>query len=240
MASKGNHEILAFVDVPTGGTAIDRRAFVMLAASAGASILAAGLLAGCSSEGAEPSASSPSPDPGSQQQEATPESETEHTPATGKALVAVFSWSGNTLQVAERINQLVDSDLFRIEPAEPYTQDYSELLDVAQAEQDADVRPALAATVENWDDYGIVYLGYPVWWYEAPQIVKTFVEAHDFAGKIVVPFATSGGSSISVTLSEVQDLCPGAEFREGITLDGDSVGSQLDRVDEWLAEGGLR
>lgn len=166
------------------------------------------------------------------------EPESGQAAAAGRALVAVFSWSGNTFQVAERINQLVDSDLFRIEPAEPYTQDYNELLDVAQAEQDADARPALAATVEGWDGYDTVYLGYPVWWYEAPQIIKAFVEAHDFSGKVVYPFATSGGSDISGTLPEIQELCPGAEFREGITLDGDSVASQLDRVDEWLDANG--
>lgn len=231
MASENKLGTVLFESVP----ALDRRDFVMLAAGAGASLLAAGLLGGCSSPSAEEEAQpapAPSPEPTPQQEAPTPEA--------AKTLVAVFSWSGNTLQVAERINHLVESDLFRIEPAEPYTQDYNELLDVAQAEQDADARPALAATVENWDDYGTVYLGYPVWWYEAPQIVKTFVEAHDFSGKVVIPFATSGGSSISGTLPKVQELCPGAEFREGITLDGNSVASQLDRVDEWLGDEGLR
>lgn len=231
MASENKLETVLFESCP----AIDRRAFVMLAAGAGASLLAAGLLGGCSSPSAEEEtqpAPAPSPEPAPQQEAPTPE-------AT-KTLVAVFSWSGNTLQVAERINQLVESDLFRIEPAEPYAQDYNELLDIAQAEQDADARPPLAATVENWDDYGTVYLGYPVWWYEAPQIIKTFVEAYDFSGKVVIPFATSGGSSISGTLPEVQELCPGVEFREGITLDGDSVASQLDSVDEWLRDGELR
>lgn len=231
MASGNKLGTALFESIP----ALDRRAFVMLAASAGASLLTAGMLGGCSSPSAEEEtqpAPAPSPEPTPQQEAPTPEA--------AKTLVAVFSWSGNTLQVAERINQLVESDLFRIEPAEPYTQDYNELLDVAQTEQDADARPALAATVENWDDYGTVYLGYPVWWYEAPQIVKTFVEAHDFSGKVVIPFATSGGSSISGTLPEIQELCPEAEFREGITLDGDSVASQLDRVDEWLGGGGLQ
>lgn len=230
MAPENKLGIVPFERVP----ALDRRAFVMLAAGAGASLLAAGLLGGCSSPSTEEEAlptPAPSSEPTSQQEAPKPDA--------AKTLVAVFSWSGNTLQVAERINDLVESDLFRIEPAEPYTQDYNELLEVAQAERDADARPALAATVENWDDYGTVYLGYPVWWYEAPQIVKTFVEAHDFSGKVVVPFATSGGSSISGTLPEVQELCPGAEFREGITLDGDSVASQLDRVDEWLDANGV-
>lgn len=235
MASENKLKTFLFEGVPADRAAIDRRVFVKLAAGAGASLLATGLLGGCSSPSAEDE-TEPAPTSSS---ESVPQQEAPASEAS-KTLVAVFSWSGNTLQVAERINHLVESDLFRIEPAESYTQDYNELLDVAQAEQDADARPALAATVENWDDYGVVYLGYPVWWYEAPQIIKTFVEAHDFSDKVVYPFATSGGSGISGTLPEIQELCPEAEFREGITLDGDSVGSQLDRIDEWLGEGGLR
>ena len=147
---------------------------------------------------------------------------------------------GSNQYVAQLIQAEVGGDLFRIEPANPYTSDYDALLDIAQAEQREDTRPALAATVDNWGDYDTIFLGYPVWWYEAPQIIKTFAESYDFAGKTVVPFATSGGSSITGTIPAIRELCPGAEFREGLTLDGDRVSSQLDRIEPWLGEQGAR
>lgn len=114
------------------------------------------------------------------------------------------------------------------------------MLETAQREQDDDARPALASAVENWDDYDTVYLGHPIWWAHVPQIMKSFVEQHDLAGKTVVPFATSGGSSIAGALPDLEALCPGATFAEGLTLDGDAVDAQLDRVDAWVVEANLR
>lgn len=223
-----------------GAPAIDRRAFVAAAAAAGAALLLGGCSAGGKEQpqqkdaGAQDSAAGQGSGQPSEQQ---PQAQTQ---AGTKSLVAVFSWSGHTLQVAERINSLVESDFFRIEPADPYTQDYNELLDIAQSEQNSDARPALASGVDNWDEYGTVYLGYPVWWSKEPQIIKTFLESYDFAGKTVVPFSTSGGSGISGTLADVRDLAEGASFKEALSLSGDQVSSQLDQVDEWLGKLGLR
>lgn len=216
---------------------MDRRGFFGLAATAGAAAVAGTLLASCSTEGAQPRS-----EEAQSQAEPTADAATEQAPAAAsgdKALVAVFSWSGNTLQMAEYIQVQTGADFFRIEPAEPYTTDYNAVLDVAQQERDQDIRPALAATVENWDEYGTVYLGYPVWWYRAPQVIKSFMDAHDLTGKVVVPFATSGGTSITGTLDDIRALCPGAQLTEGLTLDGGSVASQLDRVDTWLSGLGL-
>ena len=222
---------------------IDRRAFVGMAATAGMTLLLGGALVGCSSgqEGAVPASSEQqTSQEATEQTQDAPQDSAQAQPTEGRALVAVFSWSGNTLQMAERIRDLTGGDLFRIEPANPYTSDYDALLAIAQAEQREDTRPALAATVDNWGDYDTIFLGYPVWWYEAPQIIKTFAESYDFAGKTVVPFATSGGSSITGTIPAIRELCPGAEFREGLTLDGDRVSSQLDRIEPWLGEQGAR
>ena len=222
---------------------IDRRAFVGMAATAGMTLLLGGALVGCSSgqEGAVPASSEQqTSQEATEQTQDAPQDSAQAQPTGGKALVAVFSWSGNTLQMAERIRDLTGGDLFRIEPATPYTRDYNEVLDVAQAEQREDARPAIASTVDDWDEYDTIFLGYPVWWYEAPQIIKTFAESYDFAGKTVVPFATSGGSSITGTIPAIRELCPGAEFREGLTLDGDRVSSQLDRIEPWLGEQGAR
>lgn len=227
---------------------MDRRKFVELAAVAGATLAAGGVLGGCANsrgEQAADQANDRSQDSAAQTQsdQATtlPADESDAKPVVpgGKSLVAVFSWSGRTLEVAQHINALVESDLFRIEPAQPYTADYNEVLDVAKAEQAAGTLPGIAVTVANWDEYSTIYLGWPVWWYEAPQILKAFVRQYNFAGKTVVPFSTSGGSSIESTLDQVQQLAVGATFTKGITLDGDNVTSQLSHVDTWLSGLGL-
>lgn len=92
-----------------------------------------------------------------------PEESTEPTEEAGGTLVAYFSWSGNTEQMAQIIAEQTDGDLFEIEPATPYTDDYNELLDIAQQEQAEDARPELANQVENWDSYDVIFVGYPNW-----------------------------------------------------------------------------
>lgn len=88
--------------------------------------------------------------------------ETDETPgAVGDALVVYFSWSGNTRSVAEEIEAQTGADVFEIVPAEPYTDDYDTLLEIAQEEQAAEARPEIADSVENWEDYEVIYLGYP-------------------------------------------------------------------------------
>lgn len=218
---------------------IDRRTFLLGSATLGATALTSVVLGGCASprlqettSSLEASAEVPAPS------ESAPQVQTAHSEG-GKALVAVFSWSGNTLQVAERIHERTEGDLFRIEPATPYTTDYDEVLEVAQAEQRNGDMPAIASTVADWGSYDVVYLGYPIWWYEAPQIIKNFVSQYDFSGKTVVPFCTSGGSRLESTLPEVKELCSGAEFLDGITLSGDTVAYHLGEVDSWLDGLGL-
>lgn len=232
-------------------TFISRRDFLGKAAFVGLAAASAGVLGACSGESRDAGSSSQAEDAGSAT-EATSESsasasssaaqEAAGTAATADgALVAAFSWSGNTWQVAERIAADTGATLFRIEPAEAYSTDYDTVVDAARAEQDSDARPAMASDVPSadWDSYSTIYLGYPVWWYDAPQIAKTFCDAHDFAGKTVVPFCTSGGSDLSTTLDSIQAACAGATFAEGITLSGSTVSSHLDEVDAWVSGLGL-
>lgn len=226
--------------------AMNRRSFIGLAAMAGMGALTGGLLVGCASDQPrnEVPAEEPAEEPTAQapQEPAADTAPDAEAPAAagGKTLVAVFSWSGHTLQVAERVHDLAEGDFFHIEPAEAYTTDYDEVLEVAQRQQDEDFIPPLAQTVANWDEYDTVYLGYPVWWYHIPQTVKGFLQQHDLAGKTVHPFCTSGGTSISGTLNDIRSVCPDAQLSEGLTIDGDAVAASLDRVDAWVAETGTR
>lgn len=125
------------------------------------------------------------------------------TTTDSNILVACFSATGNTWQLAQYAAEYLNADLFRIEPEEPYTDadlNYNNNNSRANKEMNDDTsRPALAATVENMDQYDTVILAFPIWWGQAPRIVETFIEAHDFTGKTVLCFCTSGGSGYGRT-----------------------------------------
>lgn len=117
-----------------------------------------------------------------------------------KKLVAYFSASGVTAQVAGKLAEAVGADLFEIAPKVPYTKadlDWTNARSRSTVEmKEPGSRPALAAQLPNAADYDTVYVGFPIWWYVAPTIVNTFLESIDLSGKTVVPFATSGGSGM--------------------------------------------
>ena len=156
----------------------------------------------------------------------------------GTALIAYFSWSGNTETVAQEIQAQTGADLFEIVPAEPYTDDYDELLDIAQEEQSSDARPAIAETVDL-SGYDTVYLGFPNWWGDMPMILYTFLDEHDLSGKTVVPFNTSGGSGFSGSLDTIAQMEPEAKITEGLSLGDGEAEDCADEVSEWLANIGM-
>ena len=156
----------------------------------------------------------------------------------GTALIAYFSWSGNTEAVAQEIQAQTGADLFEIVPAEPYTDDYNELLDIAQEEQSSDARPAIAETVDlSGDD--TVYLGFPNWWGDMPMILYTFLDEYDLSGKTIAPFNTSGGSGFSGSLDTIAEMEPEAEITEGLSLGDGEAEDCTDEVAEWLADIGM-
>ena len=113
---------------------------------------------------------------------------------------------GNTAKLAKVIAEQIDADLFEIVPVVEYPTVYDECLEVATQEQREGARPEYVGDVENWDDYDTVFLGYPIWWGEIPNIVYTFMESHDFAGKTVIPFNTHEGSGQSHTPSSDSEV----------------------------------
>jgi len=141
-----------------------------------------------------------------------------------KALVAYFSASGTTARVAKDLAEAVGADLYEITPEAPYTsadlnwQDKTSRTTIEM--NDESCRPAIASTVEGMADYDTVFLGFPVWWYVEPRIIDTFLEAYDFAGKTIVPFATSGGSGLGKAPQRMQTLVPGATVLDGGLLNG--------------------
>lgn len=129
-----------------------------------------------------------------------------------KTLVAFFSASGSTKGVAEKLANVVEGDLYEIEPEEEYT---AEDLDWTnpksrssiEMKENRSFRPPIKGKVDNIDDYDTIYLGFPIWWYVAPTIVNTFLESYDFSGKTIIPFATSGSSGMGNTVNELKPSC---------------------------------
>lgn len=142
-----------------------------------------------------------------------------------KSLVAYFSASGSTRKVAQRLAKVAGADLFEIVPEQPYTAadlDWTDRNSRSTRERDPKCRAAVASICENMADYDTVYVGFPIWWYVAPAIINTFLEAYDLTGKRVVPFATSGGSRMGVTVAALKTSAPGATFAAGDVLNGAS------------------
>lgn len=134
-----------------------------------------------------------------------------------KVLVAYFSATGTTKKVAEKIAQLSGGTLFEIEPAVPYTDadlDWRDSLSRSTIEmkEKETSRPEIKDKIEDFAQYDIVYVGFPVWWYTCPTIINTFLESYDFAGKTIVPFATSGGSPIEPCVKDMEKSAPDAKF----------------------------
>ena len=157
-----------------------------------------------------------------------------------KALVAYFSASGVTARAAKALAEAAEADLFEIVPAEAYTAadlDWTDKRSRSTVEMNNEAsRPAMANPAPALDGYSTVFVGFPVWWYVEPRIIDTFLESADFAGKTIVPFATSGGSGLGKAPQRMQSLCPGATVEQGRLLNGNPSAAKLQ---SWVSELGL-
>lgn len=157
-----------------------------------------------------------------------------------KTLVAYFSASGVTARLANILKAAVDGDLYEIKPATPYTGadlNWNNNKSRSSVEMnDKTSRPAIAEPVADMSQYDTVFVGFPIWWYEAPRIVQTFLESYDLSGKTVVPFATSGGSGIGKTSDILQKSCPAAKMLPGKRLSSNASVSELSA---WVKSLGL-
>lgn len=155
-----------------------------------------------------------------------------------KALIAYFSETGNTEKLANLIHEQVGADMFKIEPVTPYPNG-EELFDYTKEEQDKDERPEIKGTV-NIDDYDIIFIGYPIWWSDLPQILYTFLESYDFSGKNVYLFSTNGGSGLSGTVSTITDKLSSANVNSNaFKLYRENMGEAPGEVETWLKEIGV-
>ncbi len=149
-------------------------------------------------------------------------------------LVAYFSWSGNTEKIANMIAEDTGADLFQIEPVEAYPEDYNAVVDQAKEEQTANARPELLHDVEAFQNYDVIFIGYPNWWSDVPMIMNTFMEAHDFSGKTVVPFCTHGGGGFGKSLASVKAGTSGATVLDGFSVNGSQEDGAAVDVQSWI------
>lgn len=157
----------------------------------------------------------------------------ETTAALEKTLVVYFSHTGTTKGVAEYLHGLVGGDIIELEPVNAYPKGYSDALDPAKQEQNENARPAIKTTIDNFDSYDTIYMGYPIWWGTVPMMMFTFMESYDFSGKTVVPFATSGGTGIDQSISDIRETIPKATVKDGLLVRSN------DEILPWLQGLGL-
>ena len=156
-----------------------------------------------------------------------------------KRLVAYFSASGVTARVAENLADAIGADIFEIQPEVPYSKADLNWMD-KKARSTIEMsnptsRPAIAAKRDNMDEYGIIFVGFPIWWYVAPTIINSFLESYDFTGKKIVLFATSGGSGFGKTVDGLKaSVSSGAEIKEGYLVRSSSDVDKMKKLLESL------
>lgn len=201
-------------------------------------IMAIGLMAGCGASNTNQS--------GNEEADTNFENTTDTTENTstgnGKTLVVYYSASGNTKDVAEKIAKITESDLFEIEPVKPYTDDDLDWTDddsrVSREHDDENLRDVelMSTTVDNWDSYDTVYIGYPIWWGIAAWPVDNFVKENDFTGKTVIPFCTSATSGIGDSGNLLEEMTGTGDWKEGERFHG---GASESDISSWIDSLGL-
>lgn len=194
------------------------------------------------SSSSQPSSSSESEVSSEVSSQAPVSSQAQDTGSGSSVLVVYYSATGNTAQVAQYIADSTGGDLFEIQPVEPYTDDDLNWTDdnsrVSQEHADESLRDVelVADTVDNWDQYDTVYIGYPIWWGIAAWPVDGFVEANDFSGKTVIPFCTSSSSGLGESGQLLADMAGTGDWQEGQRF---RSGASQEDVQSWVEGLGL-
>lgn len=153
-----------------------------------------------------------------------------------KCLVVYFSASGITREVSKRLAEKMEASLFEIQPQQSYSRadlNWNDSESRSSLEmKDPNSRPAIKNQVQNMDQYDVIFIGFPIWWYREPSIIDTFMESYDFSGKTIVPFATSGGSGMGNSSQNLQKLAPNADVKEGKRFGSRVSGTELAK---WVA-----
>ena len=153
-----------------------------------------------------------------------------------KILVAYFSYSGNTRIMATYIKEITGGDIFEIKPEKNYPSDYDAVVDQAKKEVNEGYKPALKTKVKNIDDYDVIFVGSPNWWFTIAPPVATFLSSYNMKGKKIIPFITHEGSRMANSVSDIKKLCPKSTVLDGLPIRGSSIKNSRDKVVKWLKE----
>lgn len=176
---------------------------------------------------------------------------TENTPAPGthKILVAYYSRvgdnyevgvieKGNTAIMAEMVAEKTGGTLFEIKPVKEYPAGYKECTELAKQEQAENARPEIVNKVENFNEYDVIFLGYPIWWSDFPMIIYTFLEQNDFNGKTIIPFCTSAGEYMTGKELQIPQIAKGAMIAQGLGIKGkecqENPNGVREQVNYWI------
>ena len=143
---------------------------------------------------------------------------------------------GNTEKAAELLAELTGGELYKIEQAHPYSEDYKTCIAEAKADLQKKARPEVLNLPDDLDAYDEIYLGYPNYWGTMPMAVYAFLEHYDFTGKTIHPFCTHEGSGLSHTVQDIQKAALGARVTKGLAIHGSSVGSAKAALESWIQE----
>lgn len=143
---------------------------------------------------------------------------------------------GNTEKAAAMLASLIDSELYKIEQSEPYSEDYQACIAEAKTDLQRKARPRVINLPDNLDAYDEIYLGYPNYWGTMPMAVYTFLESYDFTGKVIHPFCTHEGSGLAHTVQDIRRTASGAIVKEGLAICGSSVEGAKKIIEKWVKE----
>ncbi|MDF2855257.1 MAG: hypothetical protein K0Q87_1108 [Neobacillus sp.] len=153
-----------------------------------------------------------------------------------KVLVAYYSRSGNTREIARQIQKNVGGDIFEIQTVDPYPRDYDAVTKQAKQEIESGYKPALKTKIDNIKSYDVIFVGSPNWWSTIAPPVATFLSEYDLSGKTIVPFITHAGSGKGQSVTDIAKLCPQSTVLDGFAVWGRDVKSSQNEVSKWLRE----
>ncbi len=151
-----------------------------------------------------------------------------------KTLIAYYSFSNNTEEIAKKIQAKTGAEIFKIETVEEYPKDYESLVEAAKKEKEEDIYPEIKENVSNLDEYDTVFIGMPIWWYTIPPVIKTFLKHNNLNGKTIVPFCTHGGGGSSSAFMDLKKLIPEGKFKEGYVVYGKGNLSTDKEIENWI------
>ncbi|OGV51121.1 MAG: flavodoxin [Lentisphaerae bacterium GWF2_52_8] len=153
-----------------------------------------------------------------------------------KILIAYFSHSGNTREIAKQIQKLTGGDIFEIQVVKPYPNEYNAVVEQAKKEINSGYKPELKNKVEDIGKYDVIFIGSPNWWSTIAPPVTAFLSCYDFSGKTIVPFMTHGGGGFGHSINDIKKLCLKSSILDGHAFQGSDVKKAQDEVAKWVHE----